>query len=70
MLLQNSLAIAGAGLVAFATAQVTTYPTNLIGTWSTKSKSTVTGPVRICNAILADDIKTDCASPGFLRSSK
>jgi hypothetical protein len=46
MFFHNTLAIAGASLVAFSAAQGT-WPTNIVGTWSTKSKSTVTGPVRI-----------------------
>ncbi|KAF1818878.1 ROT1-like protein [Dissoconium aciculare CBS 342.82] len=43
MFFHNTLAIAGASLVAFSAAQGT-WPTNIVGTWSTKSKSTVTGP--------------------------
>ena len=43
MLLYHSLA-AGISLVIGTSAQ--TWPTDLVGTWSTKSNQTLTGPVR------------------------
>lgn len=41
--MRTSIATSLAGLAAVASAQ--TWPYNLIGTWSTKSNKTLTGPV-------------------------